>query len=938
MTGAEKSRQIACGIDLGTTNCAIAWADFSPGKAQIKPLIHPVEQYVSLGELQSRTMLPSALYLMADGELTEESIRLPWADTSRMIVGELARVLGPKVPGRFVISAKSWLCHDRVDRSSPILPWGAPPESRKISPVEAAEHVLNHIRQSWNQLPNRTNLEKLPLVLTVPASFDEAARRLTVEAARSAGLGDNLALLEEPQAAFYAWIADHPNSWQKHLQAGETILVCDVGGGTTDFTLISAIEEATGPGFERVAVGDHLMLGGDNMDLTLAHLVEGRLGQRLSVDQWTSLRAQSRSSKERLLGDNPPANMPIGITGKGSRVVGGSMSATVTRDEVLNTILEGFFPECRLGERPAQANRSGFQEFGLPFEQDAAVTRHLASFLGSVSPDLLPSAILFNGGALKPAIVRDRIVKTLKSWLVEAGKDPEKLRVLDNPDLDLAVARGAAYYAAVKQGGAGLRMKSGLARSLYVGLQNSADINSVDWLCVVPRDAAEGEPIVIQGPEYQLMAGRKVAFPLATSSIRPQDKPGDLLPNATLGLRVLAPLEVEIKVGRKAKSESVPVELQSQVNAIGTVDLWCASKSDPRKWQLEIGTRKIGKSEQGETDKKAGNVDAPESAGVIDQARLDLAKNQVEIAFAKTKADEEDGPSRLVKRLEDLLDSDKSAWPASTCRTIFETLRAIPEVRKKSPGHESRWLNLVGYALRPGFGQPADEQRLKSIWSLFGAGPSNPKEIQVWVEWWVLWRRLSPGLNRSQQDEIWRRLQGVLIGSGKKPDRKISTQEFGEMVRTAASLERLDASMKMQLGTTLIKNLKTDPTQAPAWLWALGRMGSRQPLYGPLSGVIPATSIKPWIDELLNFNPETQRAKDSLKLALLMIARKDHDRSLDFDEQLRTRVQAFLIHHGATELETSGLIEYQPLGKDTTEAALGESLPIGLSHKNSDKE
>ena len=247
MTGAEKSRHIACGIDLGTTNCAIAWADFSPGKAQIKPLIHPVEQYVSLGELQSRTMLPSALYLMADAELTEDSIRLPWADSSRMIVGELARVLGPKVPGRFVVSAKSWLCHDRVDRSSPILPWGAPPESRKISPVEAAQHVLNHIRQSWNQLPNRTNLEKLPLVLTVPASFDEAARRLTVEAARSAGLGDNLSLLEEPQAAFYAWIADHPNSWQKHLQAGETILVCDVGGGTTDFTLISAIEEATGP-------------------------------------------------------------------------------------------------------------------------------------------------------------------------------------------------------------------------------------------------------------------------------------------------------------------------------------------------------------------------------------------------------------------------------------------------------------------------------------------------------------------------------------------------------------------------------------------------------------------------------------------------------------------------------------------------------------------
>ncbi len=936
MSGAEKSRRIACGIDLGTTNSAIAWADYSPGTAQVRPQIHKVEQLVGLGEIQSRIMLPSAIYLTADGELKADSMELPWPNPSGMIVGELARVLGPKVPGRFVISAKSWLCHDRVDRTASILPWGAAPDARKISPVEASGLVLDHLRQSWNHQGNRQNLEQIPLVLTVPASFDETARRLTVEAARKAGLSAQLTLLEEPQAAFYAWIADHPNRWQNQLQAGETILVCDVGGGTTDFTLIAAIEETTGPGFERVAVGDHLMLGGDNMDLTLAHIVEARVGQRLSVDQWTSLRAQSRLAKERLLGDNPPGSMPIGIMGKGSKVVGGSMSATVKREEVLNTILEGFFPECDLGANPLEGNRSGFQEFGLPFEQDAAVTRHLSAFLRSVAVDLLPSAILFNGGALKPSIVRERIVNTIRKWLTQAGKNPDKLRVLDNPDLDLAVARGAAYYAAVKHGGAGLRMKSGLARSLYIGLRSQSDQVANDWLCVVPRDAIEGEPIDIKGPEYQLMAGRKVVFPLATSSIRPQDKPGDLLTHSTVGIRPLPPLEVEIKVGRKAKAESVPVRLQSQVNSIGTVDLWCASQTDPRKWQLEIGTRNIGKTDQESNQNKTRVMDSPECSGVIDQARLELSRNQIEMAFAKPKADEQDGPSRLVKRLEEILDSDKAQWPASTCRSLFDTLRPMQDVRKKSPGHESRWLNLIGYALRPGFGQPADEPRLKSIWALFGAGPLNPKEIQVWVEWWILWRRLAPGLNRSQQDEIWRRLQGVFTGSGKKPDRKISTQEYGEMVRTAASLERLDTSIKMQIGAVLLKNLKTDPDQTDAWLWALGRVGSRQPIYGPLNGVIPSASVAPWVNELIALKPDTNRTRDALKLALMIMARKDHDRSLDLDEALRIKARTALEELGLGENLTAALMEYQPLGREATDQALGESLPIGLSQNPSE--
>lgn len=931
MSGPAKSRRIAIGIDLGTTNSAIAWADYSPGLAQIRPRLHPVRQLVALGEIQARDMLPSALYLKADCEFNAESVSLPWDAQDAPIVGELARRLGPRVPTRFVLSAKSWLCHDRIERTAPVLPWGAPPETAKISPVEASRRVLEHLRQSFDADARLGDLADLPIVLTVPASFDEAARRLTVDAAKQAGLGNKLTLLEEPQAAFYAWIADHPGKWQDQLRAGETILVCDVGGGTTDFTLIAAIEDESGPGFERVAVGDHLMLGGDNMDLALAHLVEGRLGQRLSVDQWTSLRAQSRAAKEKLLGNDAPESVPVGITGKGSRVVGGSMSATVTREEVLKTILEGFFPVCRLNDQPQQAGRSGFQEFGLPFEQDAAVTRHLAAFLARIPADQLPSAILFNGGALKPAIIRDRIIEVLRNFLAEAGRDRESLRVLETPDLDLAVARGAAYYAAVRQGGAGLRMRSGLARSIYVGF--GAESAESKWLCVVPRNAQEGDPYAVPGPNLQLLAGRKVAFPLATSSIRPMDQVGELLEPGAPGLRLMPPLEAEIKVGRKAKAEQVPVRLEAQVNAIGTVDLWCVSVSDPRKWMLEIGVRQnVARESDNETDlsNTTGVMDQPESGGVLDSNLLERANDAIAIAFSQPRAEAEGGAQRLVKTLEEIFEADRAEWPASACRSVFDSLKLVAEERRKSPAHEARWLNLIGYALRPGGGQPGDDLRMKFAWSLFSMNPVFSKENHVWVEWWVNWRRIAAGLSRAQQEEVWRRLQSVITGSGKKPDRKIASQEFLEMVRTAASLERLSPQMKLQLGNALILKLQQEPEQAATYLWALGRIASRQPLYGPVSGVIPAASVESWVNESIKFEPKSKREIASLKLALLMSARKENDRSLDLPENIRAKVAAKLQSLECTDDEIKPILEFQPIGSGLSEQALGETLPLGL--------
>ncbi|MGE3820367.1 MAG: Hsp70 family protein, partial [Isosphaeraceae bacterium] len=438
------------GIDLGTTNCAVAYVDTKGRERPTSDVkLFEVPQLFAPGETQPRAMLPSFLHLPGPHELPEGATRLPWSEASDRFVGEFARVQGVRVPGHLVASAKSWLCHPGVDREAEILPWGSPPEVRKVSPVEASAELLRHVRDAWNHqmardVPAR-RLEAQDVVLTVPASFDEAARELTVEAAKRAGLV-NLTLLEEPQAAFYCWIVSHQEGWQREVRAGELILVCDVGGGTTDFSLITVVETPSGPGFRRVAVGDHLMLGGDNIDLALAHRVEAKLGgARLDAEQWSALRYACRSAKERLLGESPPDRWPVTIAGRGSRVIGGSLKSELTLQEVVDVVVDGFFPRVGRAEEPSRGAKIGLQEFGLPFVADPAIPRHLGAFLrrhkaeailpaGHVSDDrpARPDAILFNGGALTPEIVRRRIVEVVQSWFPDDPGAPYVPRVLSN--------------------------------------------------------------------------------------------------------------------------------------------------------------------------------------------------------------------------------------------------------------------------------------------------------------------------------------------------------------------------------------------------------------------------------------------------------------------------------------------------------------------------
>jgi molecular chaperone DnaK (HSP70) len=952
VNGMSRSRYLV-GIDLGTTNCAIAYVD-SHGRDRPTANIRdfPVPQLVAPGETAPRAMLPSFLYLPGEHELPPGASRLPWQEGSDQIVGEFARSQGAKVPSRLVSSAKSWLCHSGIDREADMLPWGSPPEVKKVSPVEASASYLRHMRDAWNDAFARddesSRLEQQEVVLTVPASFDEAARELTVESAKRAGL-TSITLLEEPQAAFYCWIVSHKDRWQREVRAGELILVCDIGGGTTDFSLITVIETPTGPGFKRIAVGDHLMLGGDNIDLALAHHVEAKLsGARLDTEQWSALRFACRTAKEKLLGEGQPGleRWPVTIAGRGSRLIGGSIQSELTRADVQAIVLDGFFRQVGRADEPQRAARGGLQEFGLPFVADPAVLKHLGQFLrrhraeaqgagGAPEPadrPARPDAILFNGGALTPDVVRDRLVGAVASWFRDDPGPPYSPRVLTNVSLDLAVARGAAYYGVVRRGG-GIRIGGGTARSFYVGIDASGA--NRPFLCVVPRDSQEGEEITIAGHDFDLLMGQPVLFPLASSSVRPDDQPGALVRADPDSMRELPPLQTLMRVSRKAKAERAPVSLAARVTEVGTIELWLQSRTDARRWRLQIQLR--GPSGQLTA---GGAVTGDESDRVVlEQSEIDAASAAIRTAFdgpaaSSLQAGDEAGPARLVKRLEEVLDIPRDAWPPSALRALWEPLIELADRRQKSPRHESRWLNLAGFFLRPGRGFPLDEVRLKALWPAFHQGVKYSKDVQVWAEWWILWRRVAAGLSRPHHEEIFRRLAPFLVPvKGSSPAKKAGrpkpeAHELAEMWRCAASLERLGPDAKESLGDALWKESRT--ALGAHALWCLGRLGARVPLYGPANTVVRKETAERWARSLLDRTFAAGRETGDAIFALAQSARVADDRARDLDPDLRSDVIARLIALGADEVAVRPVREYHELESSQQTQALGDSLPIGL--------
>ncbi len=590
--------QYILGIDLGTTNSVLSYAAIDAEEAEVKLLDIP--QLVAANTIESRTSLPSFTYLATDDEGNDGALNLPWDETQTFGVGELARARAAEAPDRTVGAAKSWLCHQRVDRREPILPWNAPDEVDKISPVVASQRYLEHLVAAWeNAFPDAPVADQ-QVVLTIPASFDPVARELTREAATAAGLPRDFVLLEEPQAALYAWLATTGDEWRKMLKVGETVLVCDIGGGTTDLTLVRVTEEAGSLTLERVAVGNHLLVGGDNMDLTLAHVVATEFekkGVKLNPWQSVSLWHSCRAAKESLLADDGPQTQSISVLGRGSKLIGGTVSVDVDRQSVSDLLVEGFLPKCSATDRPQKQRASGFQEIGLPFESDPGITRHLASFLAahgeSANGSIFPTHVLFNGGVLKADALQSRLLEVMRDWC----DDDSPTNPLEGVhDLDHAVSRGAAYYGWAKEQG-GVRIRGGVARSYYVGIETAGLAipgapRPLRALCAVPFGMEEGTQCDVPAGEVGLVLGEPVQFRFFSSAIRKDDRPGDVINAWEEGELVeTVPLEATLPADAEAEDTYVPVTFQSRVTELGMLELWCVSTNTPGRWKLEFSVR-----------------------------------------------------------------------------------------------------------------------------------------------------------------------------------------------------------------------------------------------------------------------------------------------------------------------------------------------------------
>jgi len=609
------SSRYTIGIDLGTTHCALSWVDTqaSDGEKVVQGVL-PIPQLTAPGAVEARDLLPSFLYLPHASEFAPGDLNLPWPAEAFFAVGEMARTSGAATPIRLVASAKSWLCHPGVDRRAPILPADAPAEVERVSPLTASVRYLTHLRDAWNLAHPEAPFQEQDITVTIPASFDPGARELTAEAAQQAGYA-NVTLLEEPQAALYSWIQRSQGQWRKEVQRGDLILVIDVGGGTTDLSLMAVLERDGNLELQRVAVGDHILLGGDNMDLALAYGVARKLaGQGTQLDAWQTraLAHACRQAKETLLNDASVATVPVVVPSRGSKLIGGAIRTEVTRDELNQILLEGFFPQVAVSDAPLSRARAGLTQLGLPYAQDAAVTRHLAAFLTRQvhalaeidglngdqvdgSTFLHPTAILFNGGVLKAPQIEQRILEVLSGWLAAEGAPAP--RVLEGANLDLAVARRAAYYGHITTTGRGVRIRGGTAQSYYVGVESNMPAipgmePPIQALCLAPFGLEEGSEAALPEQEFGLVVGEPVRFRFFGSSVRRQDSVGTLLdfwgPDE---LQELAEIEANLPGQGRTAGEIVRVQLHARVTETGVLELEALPVGSPERWKVSFDAR-----------------------------------------------------------------------------------------------------------------------------------------------------------------------------------------------------------------------------------------------------------------------------------------------------------------------------------------------------------
>jgi molecular chaperone DnaK (HSP70) len=908
------------GIDLGTTNTVVAYANAAKaadGQADIE--LFAIEQLVAPGEVGARPLLPSLRYHPAAGELAAGDLQLPWPqqDVEHAVLGAFARQLGAQVPGRLVTSAKSWLSHANVDRQAPILPWGADTDVAKVSPVAASASYLAYVRAAWNHRFPQAPLEQQELVLTIPASFDEGARALTLEAARMAGL-PTLRLVEEPQAAFYDFLQRRRATLRADLSNTRRILVCDVGGGTTDFSLID-VDFADGePQLTRSSVGNHLILGGDNMDLALAHLVETRMaagsegGMKLSAARLSQLMERCRAAKELLLSSDAPESVTVTLLGAGSRLIGGSRSADVTREEVAAMVVDGFFPKVELGDT-AKKGRAGIVAFGLPYAQDAAITRHLASFLQQ-QQGVLPDTLLLNGGVFRADALARRLAETLAHWR------GQPLTILHNDNPDVAVARGAVAYALARRGQAP-RIGGGSPRSYFLVLgEPGKDHRAV---CILPRGSASGEEIRLTERLFALRLGRPVRFHLASSIAETGTPPrlGDIVDLSAGEYLRLPPLASVLHASDAGNDKrEIAVQLATVMTEVGTLEVHCVAEADAgQRWLLEFQLR-------GEEETQAETSSVP--------PRVKEAIEKIERIFGgKAQKVETKEVRQLRQHLERGL-GGRESWETPLLRQLFDALMLRARGRRRSAEHERVWLNLAGYCLRPGYGDALDPWRIEQLWVLFDAGVQHHKDNQVCAEWWTLWRRVAGGLSSEQQlrllDDFAFNLQADAAQRGSRPVTLVNGSD-DDMLRLGASLERIPGAYKAEVGAWLLKRLqkagKKEEAADTNTLWALARVGARQPFHGSAHEVVDSASVAEWLHVLLALD---WKKVEPAAFAAAHLARMTGDRSRDIADELRATILARLKAVGAPPLWQAMVSEVTQLDEAATKRMLGEALPPGL--------
>ncbi|WP_367988811.1 Hsp70 family protein [Vibrio sp. NTOU-M3] len=933
------SPRFLVGIDLGTTNTVVAYCEITDNLEQSEVSLFDIDQLIGPGEVVRKPLLPSFRYHPAVGQISPSDLTLPWenepvsGDISNVIVGEWARELGAKVEGRQVSSAKSWLSHQAVDRSSDILPWAGAQDVDKVSPVIASASYLNHIRQAWNYRHPSNKLEDQDVVVTVPASFDETARKLTLEAAQLAGL-KKIVLLEEPQAVCYDWYARHQQTAADELKELPLILVCDVGGGTTDLSLIEASFSSQNElALDRIGVGEHLMLGGDNLDLALAHLAESRFNQskKLTAASLTKLIQQTRKAKENLLSASAPEEVKITMLGSGSKLLGGTKSIGLSKQEVHQIALDGFFPLSDFSEVPDK-RRSAVVEFGLPYVADPAVSKHVAEFLTThqqvsraalgIEDDkqnAIPVGLLLNGGVFNSELVTERVTTLLSDWR------GAPVTVLDNPHPDWSVALGAVAFGKARRG-AQLKIGGGAARSYFLHLQEKNKMGKA--LCLLAKGTEEGHEIRLSGRRFSLTLGEPVRFNLLTST-------HDTLTNNTAiqnGVMVdvnpdlFAPLPpyittlegegAELQANQK---ERVEVQLACQLTEVGTLKMECVSaEDDSKRWELEFEVR---------------NKQTDDSEQVKLHPKLNECKELIARLYSGNKKSAESKEIKtLAKDLEKKL-GKRDEWDFTTLRQLFDTFAQGRKRRRRSEQHEKNWLRLAGFALRPGFGDPTDSWRIEQVWGLYQQNIQF-KNHQGWTDWWVFWRRIAGGLSQEQQETILADIAKYLHpGAMKNPQSAKAAQDMGyeSMVRLSASLEHLEVEDKVLLATWFLSKAINHNQFEQAHWWAMGRLASRTPLYGSQHNVIPREQAEQWLPKLLEQNWQKE---PMIAFAAVMICRKTGDRLFDISDDYREQVLAKLKQSKVPESWVSLVEEVKALSESESKRIFGDALPAGLTLVN----